>query len=251
MEYINEYAKDFFFEGGQEACLLIHGFTASPAQMRYLGKFLYREGGYTVRGSRLPGHGTSVDDMQDSNWEDWWNAVREEYESLDEKYDKVYVMGLSMGGILSLLLAEEYQVDKVISIAAPIKIYNKLAYLAPVLKFIKRFNHSLPQGQAAKEKRANKDKYDVGYLATPLSTIPSLLKLIKMARKNLPKIDIPALIIQSKDDRTVVPKSAQIIYDEVSSDYKNLIWLENSRHLVTLGPEKDILHKKILDFLEG
>lgn len=243
MNYLDQYAKPFSFEDKADAvCLLIHGFTGSPSHMRYLGEFLHQEANYDVEGILLPGHGTTLEDMEETDWKDWLNKAKEEYKKLDQEYDKVYVMGLSMGGILSLILAEEYNVDGVVSIASPIKIYDRLAYLTPILKYFKRYD--------LWEEDQEKDKYDVGYSASPLKTVPSLLKLMRRAKKNLKKIKAPALIIQSYQDQTVKPVSAEIIYKKIASEEKELLWLENSGHVCTIGEEKDLIHEKVYSFLK-
>lgn len=247
MKKIPEYAKPFFFEGNNQACLLIHGFRASPGQMRYLGEFLHQEGGYTVSGILLPGHGSSTEEkMEEADWGDWLNSVRNEYENLARDYDKVYVMGLSMGGILSLILAEEYDLDRVISVAAPIKIFDKLAYLTPVLQYFKRF-----KGDKQGLVQSKEDEYDIYYSATPLAAVPNLLKLIKIAKGDLAKVSAPILIIQSKDDQTVKPISAKIIYQGVSSHDKKLLWLDEGGHVCTINGDKELIHSQILKFLKS
>ncbi|GAB6098793.1 carboxylesterase [Halanaerocella petrolearia] len=241
MDYLDELAKPFFFTGGDEACLIIHGFTGTPAHMRQLGEFLHQEGDYTVSGILLPGHGTSLEEMSKTDWQDWLEAVDQEYQKLAKDYSQVYVMGLSMGGVLSLLLAQEYDVDKVVSIAAPIKIYDKKAYLAPILKYFKDFE--------TWEDSEDKYEYDIGYSGLPVKSVHDLLKLIRLAKKRLDRITSPTLVIQSKQDKTVKPVSAEIIYKEIASDSKELLWLDESGHVCTIGPEKNLLHKEILDFL--
>jgi carboxylesterase len=246
MKEIPKYAQPFFFEGNDQACLLIHGFRASPGQMRYLGEFLHQEGGYTASGILLPGHGSSEEKMEEFGWEDWLNSVRQEYQSLAKNYEKVYVIGLSMGGILSLILAEDYDLDKVISIAAPIKIFDKLAYLTPILQYFKRFKGD-DQGLV----QSKEDEYDIYYSATPLAAVPNLLKLIRLAKGDLAKISAPILIIQSRDDQTVKPISAEIIYQGVSSQDKELLWLDEGGHVCTINGDKELIHKQILKFLKS
>jgi carboxylesterase len=239
MEFLNDLAEDFYKSGGSEACLLIHGFTGSPAHMRYLAQSLNDEG-YVVRGVRLPGHGTSLEEMETTDSDDWLTKVEEEYLSLKEKKDQVYVLGLSMGGVLSLLLAEKYDVDKIVPIAAPVKIQNKLAYLTPVLKYFKRFDRW--PGTA-------EDDYDIGYSGMPVKSVPELLKLMRQAKQDLKQIDCPTLIVQSWGDETVEPISAEIIHDTISSNRKEILWLEESGHVCTVGPEKDKIHRQVIQFL--
>ncbi len=240
-----EYSKSFFFEGNNQVCLLIHGYTGTPGHMRYLGEFLHNKGGYTVSAPLLPGHGTTLEEMERCDENDWLNAIEEEYKKLSQKYDKIYLLGLSMGGVLSLILAENYQVNKVVSISAPIKIHNKLAYLTPVLKHFKRFD-----GDKTEMIQNKEDEYDIYYGAKPLKTVPSLLKLMRIAKNNLEKITAPTLVIQSDDDRTVKPESAKIIYEKISSKNKEILWLDTGGHVVTINDVKEQIHQKILDFLE-
>jgi len=243
VDYLNEYAKPFLWEASQtEACLLLHGFTGSPAHMRYLGEYLHQQGGYTVRGALLPGHGTSVEEMAATTHQDWLTAAEEEYQQMAEDYEQVYVMGLSMGGVLSLLLAEEYEVDKVIPIAAPVKIHDKLAYLSPVLKYFKQYDSwAEPEDQ---------DEYDVGYSKMPVKCVPELLELMKMMEQNLGQVTCPALIVQSYQDETVKPVSAEIIEKKIVSSQPRILWLEESGHVCTVGPEKEEIHQQVLNFLE-
>ena len=240
VEYLHQLAQPFYKEGESEACLLIHGFTGSPAHMRYLGQYLHQEG-YTVRGVLLPGHGTKLEDMETTDSEDWFSKVIEEYESLRAENDKVYVLGLSMGGTLSLLLAQNYDVDKVVPIAAPIKLQDKTAYLTPLLKYFKRFRR-WPESD-------DKDEYDIGYSGMPIQSVPELLKLIKRSKQNLKEVTCPTLVVQARDDNTVKPVSAEIIHNRISSPDKEILWLEDSGHVCTVGAEKEEIHRKISDFL--
>lgn len=245
MNYLHEYAQPFFFEGNEGGCLLIHGFTGSPAHMRLLGEALHRQR-YTVSGILLKGHGTCLEDMAKTGWNDWLNDAKEGYDRLCKKCSKVHVIGLSMGGILSLILAENYPVDKVISIASPIRVYDRLLPFACVMKHFKRFNtwkKSEPmQGEAA--------EYDIAYSGLPVNGAASLYNLMKTAEKHLSKITCPAFIIQSRIDGIVKPESAEIIYNSISSTHKELLWLEHSKHVCTIGSERDIVYDNIVTFLK-
>lgn len=246
MKYIHEHVKPFFHEGNDEACLLIHGFTGSPAKMRGLGEVLKNQG-YTVKGILLKGHGTKVEDMRECNWSDWLYDAKSAYEDLNKKYKKVNVIGLSMGGILSLLLAQQYDVNKVVSISSPVKIFSRLAPFAFVLKYFKPYER---WDKPKKQKNEHKENI-TGYDKVPVACIPSLLKLIRQTEKNLLKINCPTYIIQSYEDKVVKPISAQMIYDKISSAKKEILWLHKSPHACTMGPEKDTLYEKVISFLQG
>ncbi len=243
MEYLSEKAKEFELEGNQELFLLIHGFTGSPAHMYPVGEKL-NQAGYTVKGIRLPGHGTSIENMEETTKQDWLGKAVEEYENAIKNYDKVYLAGLSMGGTISLILAAKFNPDAVISMAAPIKLQDKLAYLSPILKYFKRYE-TWPESE-------EKDPYDVGYSGMPVAAVAELLKLIKQAKNSLVQISSPTFVIQPKLDETVVPISGQYIYDNLSkAEEKEILWLKKSEHVCTIGPEIDIISQKVIEFIKN
>lgn len=246
MEYFHRYAQAFDYEGGAEGCLLIHGFTGTPAHMRLLGESLHKKG-YRVKGILLKGHGTKIVDMEKVTWQDWLQDAVAGYEALRKTCSKVYVMGLSMGGVLSLLLAEQYPVDKVVPIAAPVRIYDRKAYGAPLLKHFQRFRKWGGSGDGSTAEEFT--DYKLGYDGFSVEALCHLLKLMKLGEKNLHQIQCPTLIIQSKTDETVKPVSAQIIYDKIRAPQKEILWLERSKHVCTIGPERELIHERIQEFL--
>ena len=110
--------KPFFHEGSDKGILLIHGFTGSVSHMRPLGDAL-ADRGYTVMGINLPGHATTEADMAKSDWRQWLDAARTALVKLKKSCLSVTVAGLSMGGVIALILAEEGLADACVSISAP------------------------------------------------------------------------------------------------------------------------------------
>jgi len=99
-------AEPFFFPGSKDVgCLLTHGFTGAPKEMRWMGEYLHREHGFTILGVRLAGHATQPEDMLRSNYTDWLLSVEDGFNLLSGAAKSIYLMGLSMGGILSLTQA--------------------------------------------------------------------------------------------------------------------------------------------------
>ncbi|KAB3539687.1 alpha/beta fold hydrolase [Alkaliphilus pronyensis] len=244
MDFSKE-TKAFFLDGGNEGCLLIHGFTGSAAHMRPLGNYLH-ENGYTVNGILLKGHGTTVEDMEKCSYREWVESAFNGYNKLKQRCDKIYVMGLSMGGILSLYLAEKLPVEKVVSISAPIILKDPLAKWTPILKHIKKYN----KWSVDKIKNKEKNNPAIGYSIIPIKSVPELLKLIKITKNRLVDITCPLLVVQPMLDKHVKPVSADIIFNKTSSTYKEKLWLQNSPHACTLGPEKELLHRRILQFIK-
>ena len=126
----NPYAQPFTFEGSRShGVLVIHGFTATPGTVLPLGQAVAQDGHY-VRGILLPGHGTTIEDMQRTNWKDWYDAAFNAYDEMARICKKVSVVGLSMGGALTCLLAEHRPVHKAVPIAPALKILQHGSRLA-------------------------------------------------------------------------------------------------------------------------
>lgn len=244
----NPLAAEFLLEGGRRGVLLIHGFTGTPAQMLPLGRALNRDG-YTALGVLLPGHGTTIEDMEGRAWRDWLGASREAFARLSERCDDVCVLGLSMGGILALILAEELPVRAAVSISSPLRIRSRLAYLSPVAAPFLRYRAWRKKPSNSPEEKEN--EFYVGYSSTPVRKVPDLLRLIGIAERGLASIQCPLLIVQPQKDRTVRLDSPDLIYaGAVNSVHKEMLRLENSKHVCTVEPEFDKLYGAISKLFE-
>lgn len=238
-------AEPFLLYGSEKGVLLIHGFTGSPAEMVLLGKHL-NACGYTVLAPRLSGHGTTPEEMEVTNWANWYNSVRDGYHLLKGICTSISVIGLSMGGLLAIKLAIDNNIDRVVALSSPIYIMNKAVRFIPAPKDCK--------GRYVPKKRRQiqgvDSIYTVAYNKMPLTSVHSLLALIRHIAKHLPDLQRPFLVVQSKNDHTVKYHSAAYIYRSAGSKEKELFWLENSGHLVTLDTEKEIVFAKIMEFLD-
>lgn len=235
-------AEPFLLPGGDHGVLLIHGFTGSPSEMRLLGDQL-NSLGYTVLAPRLCGHGTSVREMRQTSWPHWYSAVEDGYHLLHGICRHVAVVGLSMGGLMTLKLAAEYPVDRLVALSTPIYIADRRLHLLPAYRLFQRY-------VTKQRKRYDVDPiYTVCYDRTPLDSLASMLELIKHVEVLLPVVRAPALVIQSRREHTVRPESARLIYNRLGSIDKKLVWLEKSGHVVTLDKERDQVFQYIADFL--
>src|ERR1700690_3229103 len=108
-------AEPFLFPGSRTGCLLIHGFTGAPKEMRTMGEYLNQQNHYSCLGVRLNGHATQPEDMIRSNWSDWTASVEDGYHLLRGACDRIYLVGLSMGGVLSLLMSTRLDVAGVVA----------------------------------------------------------------------------------------------------------------------------------------
>ncbi len=234
-DFTDAACQPFLMEGtSSHGVLLIHGFTGSASHMRPLAELLHAQG-FTVMGINLPGHAATMDDMARCTWQDWLDAAREAFLTLQKRCQYVSVAGLSMGGCLSLIIGESMQPTAVGAISAPMgtKAPLWLATLAsPVLKSIcwqpRREGPNLLD-----------DRYDYGYPGFPSCCAKHLARLIRMARQDLHALTCPLLVVQSRADETVTANSADVILQGASSEKKGVLWLENVPHVVTITHEVD------------
>lgn len=239
--------QPYLLEGGEHALLMIHGFTGSAAHLRPLGERLHRMG-YTVRGINLPGHATRMEDMRACTWLDWLQAAKNEFAALKEKYPKVSVAGLSMGGVLSLLLAEQMDVTAAVTLSAPMAVQNKLMPLARLASPFMPVTwwKSRPADGVQLDPR-----YDLGYAGFPTRSAADLSRLIRMARHDLYAVTCPLLVVQSHGDETIAEDSGEVILRGISSERKGILWLEDAPHVCTLTDDIDVIAGAMGELLQG
>lgn len=242
-------SQPIFLKGTNgKAILLIHGYTGSPHDMTFLAHKLNEEG-YTVHVPRLPGHGTSNEDFLKSNHRDWIRRVFDSYFDLKGSYDEVYVGGLSMGGVLTLILGSVFNPKKIFSIAGAIYTTRNEISLTPIISLF--------------TKKTKRKDYDVKYEDKGLQYLSNeywsydwplqakyLYKLMKIARKRLKYIKSDILILASEKDETVPLKAAHYIYDNVSSSRRELKIFKKSGHVMTNDIEKEEVANVIIEWLK-
>ncbi len=246
---VMEDGKPFFFEGGKTGCLLIHGFTGTTSSMRIMGEYLAAKG-LTVLGPRLPGHGTDVIDMGRYTYQDWIATVEAALAELSGMCDKVFVSGLSMGGLLTLYLGEQHSdtLAGIMPISAPVK------WLAPgfnyyLLKLIPVVKHVLKTFPGPGNDLKDSNVTEVAYDKLSTSAAHELAKLSKYVDGNISRISVPIRIFAARNDHVVPPRNSEYIYEHVSSTDKELIWLDNCYHVATLDVDKECVFEEAFSFM--
>ena len=238
------HAHPYEATGGPVSVLFCHGLTGSPASLRPWAEHL-AGAGYTVAVPRLPGHGTSWQQLSRTRWEDWYAEVSAAYERLHQQCDHVVVAGLSMGGCLALRLAEEHGsgVSALMLVNPAIASDKKQLRAVPVLKHVVR---SRP-GMVNDIKRMDAD--EGGYGRVPLRAVHSMMGLWKATRADLPKVTQPILIIRSAVDHVVDASSARLILSRVSSRDIQERLLHDSFHVATLDNDAAAIFAWSVEFL--
>jgi carboxylesterase len=230
--------------GRRIGVLLSHGFTGSPYSMKPWGRAL-AEHGYAVEVPRLPGHGTTWQEMNRTGWEDWYAEVSRAFTRLRDASDAVVVGGLSMGGALVLQLASEHdaEISGVVLVNPAVATKRKDVKLLPVLK------HVVPSFPAIANdiKKPGGDEY--GYPKTPLKAANSMMSAWPGVVEGLPRITRPVLYLRSTEDHVVDELSEGIIRDRIGSS--DLEWrdLPNSYHVATLDHDAELIFEESAAFI--
>lgn len=213
--------------------------------MLLLGEHL-KEEGYSISIPLLRGHGTRPSDLKDCTWYDWFEDAKQALFELRKNCDQIYVCGLSTGGSLALHLAAHYQVEGVAALSPAIFLKNKMSSFVPYIPPVIRYRHK-KNGPDISDKEVREAA--VSYDKSPLKAIKEVLKLYAHIEKDLPDIYTPTLIIQSTQDHVVDFKSAEWIYDNISSATKQFLKLQKSFHVITRDIEKEIVFREISQFI--
>ncbi|MGN7477993.1 alpha/beta hydrolase [Solibacillus silvestris] len=236
-------SSPFFFQAGQRAVLLLHGFTGSSADVRMLGRFLEKHG-YTSLAPHYKGHGVPPEELIVSNPGEWWQDVINGYTKLKEAgYEEIAVAGLSLGGVFSLKLATGHPVKGVVTMCSPMTMRTTDIMFEGVLDYAKQYKKQ--QGKSEQEIELEMEAIK----QQGMKSLPELQQLINDVRQSIDLLYAPILVIQSRNDKVINPDSANIIYNTVESIDKKISWYENSGHVITLDKEKDKLHEEVLTFL--
>ncbi len=229
----------FFWPEGDVAVLCLHGFTATTVEVRKIASYLKNQG-ITTKGPLLPGHGTNPYEMNNTRWEDWLGAAEKALLELMQNYKKIFVLGESMGGLLTLHLAAKYPSLLGIMVFAPAVKIHKLW----ISKFIWPFKSFMQKGKP-------KDSIpQQSYTVFPLKAAASLYDFQKIVRKELNLITVPAIIFQGKLDDTVDPLGAVYAYENLGSSDKDFVVLEDSNHIILLDQQLPTVQEICLEFIQ-
>lgn len=236
----------FRHDGSDIGVLLCHGFPGAPGSMRDWADRLV-DAGYTVRLPLLPGHGTRWPDANRTTFDDWLAEVTRAFQELRSSCRAVVICGLSMGGTLTLRLAELYPdaVDGIVLVNPSVMTTRWDAKL--LLPWLWRVVPAYPGiiGDIAKP-----GVVEPGYKYIPTKAAYSLSKAWPVVRADLPKISAPVLLLHSTIDHIVEPENARIVRSEIGSTDVTVIELTRSYHVATMDHDAELIFATSVEFIE-
>lgn len=259
-KYSSEFSKNydigkpFFLQAADRkvGVVLSHGYKAAPEEVKQLAEYLHKNG-ISVYGVRLHGHGTAPINLKHTSWLKWYDSYMRGVVSTQKMCDKVFFMGFSTGGLLSLYAAAKNatKCDGVISINSALKLKD---IRARIIKFVNVWDDLITrfrQGKGAVEFIDDiPENPDINYSRNYLKGVEELGKLMRHTKESLEQVHSPALVIQSPSDPIVNPESGDIIFNTIHSRHKEIIKPSVANHVIIRGDVEEAVFKPILDFIK-
>jgi carboxylesterase len=237
-------AEPLSVAGGPVGVLVLHGFTGNPGSVRPLADAMV-EAGFTVEMPLLPGHGTVIEDMVPTRFDDWSGAAEAAYLDLAGRCERVVVAGLSMGGTLTCWLASRHRdIAGIVCVNAAV-----LPSEPEVLEMVRLM---IDAGETISEgigsDIADPDVVERAYDGTPLEPALSLFEAIESLQPGLAGITCPVLIMSSPEDHVVNPAASDHLAAVVSGPVER-VSLDRSYHVATLDHDKELINRSSVDFV--
>ncbi|MFD1851760.1 alpha/beta hydrolase [Oceanobacillus bengalensis] len=223
-------------------CLVIHGFTGGPYEVNPLADYLKERTDWHIEIPTLPGHGTELD-LKGASYKEWITAAETALNRMRKEYDKIYLIGFSMGGMIAAYLAAKYRIDKLVLLSASRK-YLSVKQIALDIGMVVGDGF---KGILNKNKLYLHYKNKLGMV--PMKANIEFMKLVKYTRPYLKKVKVPVLIAQGQQDGMVPYKTVYYLDKEIDSKEKEVVLFDSSRHQICLGDDKDTLNHMVYDFL--
>jgi carboxylesterase len=236
-------AEPWSHAGGPAGALCLHGFTGSPSSMRGVAE-AFAASGFSVELPRLPGHGTTVEDMMTTGWADWTGEAEAAYQRLAARTESVVVAGLSMGGALTLWVAAHH------SELAGIVCINPATQPQPD-EVMDMVHGMIDEGTEVMagigSDIAKSGVVEVAYDGTPLRPLVSLVAGVVDLAPSYPSILCPLLLITSVQDHVVDPAQSDYLAERYGGPVERVM-LERSYHVATLDHDRELIEERAVDF---
>jgi esterase/lipase/1-acyl-sn-glycerol-3-phosphate acyltransferase len=244
--------RSFFLPGlpGKAGVVLIHSYLALPGEVRHLAAYLQRRG-FWVYAPRLPGHGTSPEDLAGRTAKEWLEAVERAYALLSVLCPKVAVGGISVGASLALdLAARVKEIAAVFAVSPPFRLHDFSTHFMPTVDVWDRLLQRVKGGDHQKFLHFSSDNPHVTYSRNPVSGIKEVGKLLAGVEEKAAAITQPALIIQADEDPVVAAQGSQLLYSLLGSNRKEYSLIHSGRHILVHGEGAKKIYRQIFLFLK-
>jgi carboxylesterase len=232
------------------AALLLHGFGDTPQTFCYLAPVL-NAAGFTVQAPLLPGHGRSVQAFDESTGSEWLDAAREALRSLAATHDAVGVAGLSMGGTLAVILAAELQDVRALALIAPYIAMPRRHVTAAALHRVWAPVLGPRQGREVSIQDPEERARNLGYGWITGRALHQLWVLVRRARRDLPRVTVPTLIVQSREDNRLAPAVAEYVHRTIGAPAKRLVLTNGGGHIATVDRGRDAVISEVRDWFRA
>ena len=230
--------------------VLSHGYMAAPLEVKQLAEYLGRCG-FWVYAPRLKGHGTAPEDLAMRSYRDWIRSMDYGFAVMNSLCRKVVVGGFSTGAGLALDLASRIEsVAAVFAVSAPMRLRDLAARFAPAMDTWNRLMSFAHKGAPRKEFVQNRSENPhINYLRNPIAGVRELERLMDALEEKLPRVQIPALVLQSNGDPVVDPRGSRRIFELLGSEDKQYVLFNFDRHGILMKEGSERVHKTIGDFV--
>ena len=230
---------------GGAAVLCLHGLTGTPYEVRPLGEAFAKRGLRAV-GPVLPGHNASPAELARVSHDSWLECTRLELARLRRAHQRVFVSGLSLGGLLALAAASDGSVDRLVVVSTPLRLRGALVALVPLAKYFHPFVRK-PTGSDILDDAAR--RRHPSYPVMPLRSVHELIRLQRRVRATLGRVRAPIFVAHGAHDRTAHPDDADEIIASVASQEREQLLLASSAHIVPVDRDGAQLAAAAADFL--
>ncbi|WP_323704869.1 alpha/beta hydrolase [Mammaliicoccus sp. Dog046] len=234
-------SRNIYLKGGNEAVLLLHSFTGTIRDVKDLAEILHKVG-FTCYVPAYKGHGLSIESFLAYDVRDWWAQVEAAYQFLiDEGYEVINVLGVSLGGLMSLKLSETHKINKCIAMSTPQERYGE-----DIKSRLKRYGKKMNEIQGLNQEESERqlaliEDYDQG---AKLFTA-----FIVEIMNDLKEIKNPISIMYGGQDQQLYKESAEYIYNNVATEDKTLKEYKNASHLMTRSEDHEKIEQDIMGIL--
>lgn len=204
------------------------------------------ERGIRTRAPWMAGHAGGHLALEQTGHEDWVELARKELAALREEHDRVYLCGVSMGGLVSLRLAQTEAVDGLVTVGVPLALSAPTRFLLPLVRRFVRFRNKTGSDIREPDAWARHPGLD----AMPLASVAELIRLQAIVKADLAQVTAPILVSHGRLDRTAHPRDAEQIYAQVASRQKEILYLDRSGHVSTVDYDGEALALAAGEFLD-